>query len=325
MGSRTRNGILEFGRQGKFQFRFAYNEILANTSDSFQTPYLGVGTDNSDIAIQLDRADFAAKERHRSELLRAQSGDCEPAVSTTKRGVLTPPTLAQLDTMAAIRAADLPAFQNVNLSLTRKRGEAQLLFIPTEMIDIPVSYSHEHKDGLRTVGGVNDQNTQDSALLPYRVNWDTDQASAAVNVKRNKLFLSFAYYGSFFRNNTEHMIWADPANSRPHVGSGGRTRAPSSTSSRQRAAINSRGMPSLWSWVRLAAEPRTRRLLTRRLVQKEQLPFGLPRPSLAESCVHRAWLRQVHRETRQVGLHRLISGSTIAIIRRPVSIYPVPG
>ena len=58
---------------------------------------------------------------------------------------------------------------------------------------------------------MNDQNTQDSALLPYRVNWDTDQASAAVNVKLNKLFLSFAYYGSFFHNNTEHMIWSDPA------------------------------------------------------------------------------------------------------------------
>ena len=41
LGLETRNGILDFGRQGKFHFRFAYNEILANTSDSFQTPFLG--------------------------------------------------------------------------------------------------------------------------------------------------------------------------------------------------------------------------------------------------------------------------------------------
>jgi hypothetical protein len=32
-----------------------------------------------------------------------------------------------------------------------------------------------------------------------------------VNVKLKKQFLSFAYYGSFFHNNTKHMIWSDPA------------------------------------------------------------------------------------------------------------------
>src|SRR5882672_10521610 len=44
LGLETRDGILDFGKQGKFQFRFAYSTILANTSDSYQTPFLGVGT-----------------------------------------------------------------------------------------------------------------------------------------------------------------------------------------------------------------------------------------------------------------------------------------
>src|SRR5258708_29008896 len=35
----TPNGILDFGEQGKFQYRFAYNTILAHTSGSYQTPF----------------------------------------------------------------------------------------------------------------------------------------------------------------------------------------------------------------------------------------------------------------------------------------------
>ena len=210
LGLETRNGILDFGWQGKAQFRFAYNTILANTSDSFQTPYLGVGTNALSLPSNWMVPVLPQKSATALNFFALNPVSAAGSVYNS-HGVLTPPTQAQLDTMAAIRAADLPAFQNVNLSLTRKRGEALLHLNPTGSIDIPVGYIHEHKDGLRTVGGVIDRNTQDSALLPYRVNWDTDQASAAVNVKLNKLFLSFAYYGSFFRNNTQNMIWADVA------------------------------------------------------------------------------------------------------------------
>jgi MtrB/PioB family decaheme-associated outer membrane protein len=210
LGLETRNGILDFGWQGKVQFRFSYNTFLANTSDSYQTPFLGVGT--STLTLPSNWIVPVLPQKSATALNYFALNPTNAAGSVyNKSGVLTPPTQAQLDTMSAIRAADLPAFRNVDLSLTRKRGETQLLFTPSEMIEIPVSYTREHKNGLRTIGGVNDQNTQDTALLPYRVNWDTDQASAAVNVKLHKMFLSFAYYGSFFRNNTEHMIWSDPA------------------------------------------------------------------------------------------------------------------
>ncbi len=210
LGLKNRYTSLEFGKQGKYEFRLAYNQILANTNDSFQTPYLGIGTDTLSLPtnwlVPVEPQKSATALNYRS---------LDPTIGAgsvyNSHGVLTAPTPAQLDTMAAVRAADLPDFRNVDLSLTRKRGEAEVLLSPNEKIDVPLSYKFEHKDGLKTVGGVNDRNTQDSALLPYRVNWDTDQASGAVNVKLKKLFLSLAYYGSFFHNNTEHMIWADPA------------------------------------------------------------------------------------------------------------------
>jgi MtrB/PioB family decaheme-associated outer membrane protein len=210
LGLENRYSSLEFGKQGKYQFRLVFNEILANTNDSFQTPYLGIGTDN--LSLPTNWLVPVEPQKSATALnLRSLDPTAGAGSVYNSHGVLTAPTPAQLDTMAAIRAVDLPAFRHVNLSLKRTRGEAEALFSPSETIDIPLSYKFEHKDGLRLVGGVIDRNTQDSALLPYRVNWDTDQASAAVNVKANKLFLSFAYYGSFFLNNTEHMIWADVA------------------------------------------------------------------------------------------------------------------
>src|ERR1019366_8480110 len=36
----------EFGKQGKYRFFVGYSELLANRSDTYQTPYLGVGTGN---------------------------------------------------------------------------------------------------------------------------------------------------------------------------------------------------------------------------------------------------------------------------------------
>jgi MtrB/PioB family decaheme-associated outer membrane protein len=211
LGLENRNLILDFGKQGKFQFRFAYNEILANTSDSFHTPYLGIGTDN--LTLPSNWIEPIVPQISTTALnLRSLDPVAGTGSVYNKSGVLTPPTPAQLATLAAIRTADVPDFRNVHLSLKRTRGEAQLLFSPSQEIDVPVSYSHEHKDGLKALGAVTSRVTQNSAILPYKVDWDTDQASGAVNYKRKKLYVSLAYYGSFFRNNTDTMTWQDVAN-----------------------------------------------------------------------------------------------------------------
>ena len=191
LGLANRNLILDFGKQSKFQIRLVYNEILANTSDSFHSPYLGIGTDN--LTLPTNWIEPTVPQKTTTALnLRSLDPVAGAGSVYSNKGVPTPPTAAQLATLAAIQAADVPDFQNVHLSLKRTRGEAQLLFSPSERIDIPASYSYEHKDGLKAVGAVTSQVTQNSALLPYKVDWDTNQASAALNYKRKKLFVSVA-------------------------------------------------------------------------------------------------------------------------------------
>jgi hypothetical protein len=117
------------------------------------------------------------------------------------------------------------------------------------------------------------------------VNWDTNQASAALNVKRKKLFRFFAYYGSFFHNNTETMIWADPANAGLHAGL---AEEPSNQFNQftLTAATNSRRLPSLWPLVRLAAEPRTSHSFTHPSLEMDScIRAAAPLPR--RSCVYR--------------------------------------
>src|SRR5664279_6871 len=46
LGVEARSVYAEFGKQGKYLFFVGYSELLANRSDTYQTPYLGVGTGN---------------------------------------------------------------------------------------------------------------------------------------------------------------------------------------------------------------------------------------------------------------------------------------
>jgi MtrB/PioB family decaheme-associated outer membrane protein len=278
VGLETRNGILDFGNQGKFQLRFVFNEILANTSDSFQTPFLGIGTGNLTLPsnwIEPIVPQISSTALNLRSLNRVTGGGSV----YNSAGVLTPPTAAQLATMAAIQAADLPAFRNVNVAVKRTRGETQILLSLNKKIDVPISYSHEHKGGLKLIGGVTTRITQNSSMLPYPVGWDTDQVGAAMNIKLDKLFASFAYYGSFFRNNNATVTWADPANA---ADTAVLAEEPSSQ-------FNQFTLTSAYKLAKAAKlvvvgsfgrGTQNQAFVDPSLVQNGQLAFGLPRPSL---------------------------------------------
>ena len=123
--------------------------------------------------------------------------------------MLTPPTAAQLATLASIIAADVPDFQNVYLSTKRIRVDAGLVFDPSKNLDIPVSYTYEHKSGLKALGTVTSQVSENSVILPTPIDFDTSQANAGLNYKFKQLYVSFAYYGSYFTDNVKSVTWQD--------------------------------------------------------------------------------------------------------------------
>jgi len=112
------------------------------------------------------------------------------------------------------------------------------------------------------------------------VDWDTNQASAAMNIKRKKLFVSLAYYGSFFHNNTATLTWADPAN-------GAFTPAlaeePSNQFNQFTATVSYKFSKAakLVTVGSFGRGTQNQPYVDPSLVGNGQLAFGVPRPSLA--------------------------------------------
>lgn len=211
LGLETRHLSADLGKQGKFRVYFAYDELLANRSDRYHTPYLGVGTNNLTLP-----SNWLAPKAPQVSATAVNFRSFDPIAGTGSfyngSGVLTAPTAAQLAALANIRAADVPDFNNVNIATKRTRVDAGVTYDPDEKFDIPLGFSHEHKSGLKELGAVSSQVSENAIIMPDLVDWNTDQATASVNYKLKKLFVTLAYYGSFFNNNVQTMTWQDVNN-----------------------------------------------------------------------------------------------------------------
>ena len=208
IGLEDRNLFAEFGKQGKFRFRLTYDELIANRSDTYQTPYLGIGTNNLTLPTNWLKP-FVPQANANNVNFRSFDPIAGTGSVYNSSGVLTPPTAAQLTTLSNIRAADVPDFRNVNLGTKRTRGDVAFTYSPNDNWELPVGFSREHKAGRKALGAVSSQVSENSVILPYMVDWDTSQTDASVLYKSKKLFVTAGYYGSFFHNNTISMTWQD--------------------------------------------------------------------------------------------------------------------
>jgi MtrB/PioB family decaheme-associated outer membrane protein len=284
LGLQNRNVSIEFGKQGLYQVRIGYDEILANRSDQFQTPYLGGGTDT--LTLPSNWIKPRVTQVNATNLnLRSLDPVAGAGSFYNTSGVLTAPTPAQLATLASIIAADVPDFKNVNLATKRIRGEAQIVVSPNEKLDIPASFSRENKSGKKALGVVTSQVNENAVIMPYRVNWDTSQIAAGINYKPNKLFLSVGYYGSYFNNNTASMTWQDVAD-------------PTKTATLAEEPSNQFNQVTIAAAFKIASAAKLvlagsygrntqdQAFLNPTAAQNGQLAFGLPRTSLGGLVVN---------------------------------------
>lgn len=210
LGLEARSVHAEFGKQGKYRFFVGYSELLANRSDTYQTPYLGVGTGNLTLPSNWI---FPAVPQRGATTLNFRVFDPVAGAGSyyNTSGVLTAPTAAQLATAASIRAADVPDFQSVYLATKRTRIDAGLSYNVSDKLNIPLSYTHEHKSGLKALGAVTSQVSENAVTLPIPIDFDTSEANAAVNYRVKQFYISAAYYGSFFTDNVNSVAWQDTA------------------------------------------------------------------------------------------------------------------
>ena len=213
LGLATRTVFAQVAVQGKFRFRFSYDGLLRNRSDSYQTPYNGAGTSTlmlpSTWLVPTVAATGGANAVSARGLVTA-IGDA-PYLTA---GALVTPTSAQTALVNAAASADVPLFHTVDLATTRHRYDAAFNLILNPQWTFDAEFKPEHKDGLKPMGTVT-ENTGSliSTVIPVLIDNDTNQISLNLTFKGQKTFAQAGYYGSFFKNDATSMSWQNWATS----------------------------------------------------------------------------------------------------------------
>jgi len=205
LGLDTRTFTAEGGQQGTFRVNVGFDELRSNYTDSYQTPFLGNGTNM--LTLPSNWLKPVVPQAN------ATSGNFRGLSPTTGLapvvvgGVVTNPTAAQQAIVNNIIAADVPSFKNLDLDTTRKVYSGGFSFNIDPLWEVKVSASQTQQNGLKPLNMINLSSGTVSSVMPNLIDQTTNQYNASLNYTGEKLFLNAAYYGSYFTNNNNSMTF----------------------------------------------------------------------------------------------------------------------
>lgn len=167
--------------QGKWNLSIGYDELRHNISDTYQTPYVGAMGGNSFV-------------------LPAGFGP----VTNTITG-LTAPKLA--------------AFNQIDISTTRKNGNVNAGLVLNDQWNVKFDYNRLNQSGAKLLGVGSMAKTTGSPnfatlttitgqtvlVLPNPTNYKTDTFNLALNWLGDQSHVTASYFGSFFRNANDRL------------------------------------------------------------------------------------------------------------------------
>jgi MtrB/PioB family decaheme-associated outer membrane protein len=212
LGTQSPSLRADYGMQGSWRLGFAYDSLLRQQSDSYRTPYLGVGSANLGLP-----ADWLVPRVPRVNATAPNARGLSPDVTASGvlvAGVLTPPTAAQAATAATLQAADLPAFRNVDLRTRR----TQYGLAWGHELGLGWSWSaevsREHKSGLRAQAAQSRATGGDTvSILPAPVDQDDNKVALGLAFTGQRSQMQLNYEDSLFANRVKGVtwaLWADP-------------------------------------------------------------------------------------------------------------------
>jgi len=143
--------------------------------------------------------------------------------SSSGVGVVTLPSdwvrAATTDGFTALNSSLAP----VNIEKDRQILEIGATYLPTRRIKLYADYSRQKRDGVSATAGAN---FSQSAILPRPVDDYTDQINAGMRFSVGRVNLGLAYFGSFYRNNSDSLTWDNPFTAAPGADQGRRAVEP---------------------------------------------------------------------------------------------------
>lgn len=184
-GSNMNIGI-KGGEQGNFGLRFEYDELSKLHSDSYQTPYSGMGT----------------------TYLTAPVG-WAGTIDTTPGAPINPPVGATIvnTTMMTDLAANMKSFNVETKRIATSFGVTKQLVAGW---DVAVNYKSEDKNGTKLTGAVmqiGGGGSRGTLLAAEPINYKTDLFDVLARYAGEKLQMQFGYHVSQFDNANRALVF----------------------------------------------------------------------------------------------------------------------
>jgi len=280
LGLDTRELRLDYREQGRFRIDLDFDQLRYNISDSYQTPYLGTGTNT--LHLPLNWLKPVVPQANATGLNdRALSPVTGLASAVTPAGAVAPPTAAQHAQVDAILGADVPDFQRYNLYTQRLRWGGGFGVDLSRHWQFTANMRQERRYGAQPLGAVSSAIQENSVILPEPIDTETDQYEAGFHYAAERGFFDIGYYSSMFLNRVKSITWDDPADRT-------RTATMSSAPSNQFHQVNLAGGYSVSRSTRLSLSGSYGRSTQNDpFLSDPSLPLGLPETSADALVVSR--------------------------------------
>ena len=209
LGLDTRSGQFEFREQGIFKLNLGYDDIRDNISDTYQTPYLGVGSTLLTLPGNWIKP-VVPQVNPNSLNFRSLSPTAGQGDAISAAGAVVAPTPAQLATLSEIVLNDAGAYHRADLHTDRKRDDVGIDVNLTKHLQLTASFRQETQNGLQPIGAVTSAVAENSVILPNVIDTRTDQFNLGLQYGTSKGFAQVSYYGSVFTNHIRGISWQDP-------------------------------------------------------------------------------------------------------------------
>ncbi|MCM2288171.1 MAG: MtrB/PioB family decaheme-associated outer membrane protein [Sulfuritalea sp.] len=186
LGLDSRSLSVDGGEQGNYSLRLGYSELPKLHSDTFQTPYNGMGTSR----------------------LTAPVG-WAGTIDRTPGGAINAPIAATVvnTTMMTALAANMKPFE---VKTERKDLSLGLTKMLPAGWDVELGYKHNKKEGTKLKGAplqIAGGGSRGTLLVPDPIDYTDDQFSVLARYVGEKLQVQLGYQASFFKNSAAPLVF----------------------------------------------------------------------------------------------------------------------
>lgn len=172
LGTTSREVGASYSDQGQWNIGLNYDELRHNLSDSYQTPYVGAAGSNN----------------------------------------FTLPGFGLASNTTTLSAAQLAAYQNLNIDTTRKNTSLNAGMEINSRLGLKFDYNHLDQTGAKLMAfgsaspiSATVTSGEAVAILPNPTQYQTDTVNLALNWVGDSANLTGSYFGSFFRDGYDRV------------------------------------------------------------------------------------------------------------------------